>query len=526
MGFPVTNSCFHRRGLPQGRRTALLKVAAVSTAVLWSLTSCSTPSPDEPHSTYPAPARYEQQTLDFSSCDTPATGIGDDRVECATLEVPLDYANPGGPAIEVGISRIRATGTDRVGSVVVNPGGPGAPSLGFVTAVADSWADGPARQQFDIVSMDPRGVGTSRPAIDCYTDQERDNDAIVSGIPAGAMAWTADSTRSVLEQCARRSGGMEVLEQMGTTNAARDLDVLRAVLGDEQLTFLGASYGTRLGTIYAQQFPGRVRAMVLDGAVDPRKDVLERQRQLFSGVQRSFDELSRYCVDRGNCPLGSDPTGAVDALQVLLRPLVDTPVPTADGRRLTYFAAIEALTLGLYSSQAWDSVIIGLAELRAGRADVMLALRDAGAQRAPDGTYTNSSEATLAINCLDEIRPTPEQTTAVVAEVNSLAPYMDPGFDVDTHYGCEGWPAGQVLDYPYGDNIIGLPGTLVVSVTGDGLTPHEGGVALAEMLGARLLTVDGEQHGAAIAANACINEIVEHYLVDLNTPDGELRCAL
>lgn len=522
----MTNSRFHRNWPFQGRRKALLKAAAVSTAGLWLLTSCSTPVPDEAHSVPPAPTRYEQQTLDFAACDRAVTGIDDDRVECATLKVPLDYASPDGPTIDLGISRIRATGNDRLGSVVVNPGGPGAPSLGFVTAVADSWADGPAREQFDIVSMDPRGVGTSQPAIDCYTDQERDNDAIVSGIPAGALAWSADSARSVLEQCARLSGGMDVLGQMGTENAARDLDVLRAALGDEKLSFLGASYGTRLGTIYAQQFPQRVRAIVLDGAVDPRKNVLERQVQQFSGLQRSFDDLARYCVGRGNCPLGSDPAGAVDAAQNLLRPLVDNPVRTADGRPLTYFSAIEAITLGLYSNQVWDSVITGLAELRAGRSEVLLALRDISAQRGPDGEYTNSSEATFAINCLDEIRPTPEQTTANVAEVNSLARYLDPGFDVETHYGCEGWPDGQVLDYPYGDNITGLPETLVVSVTGDGLTPHEGGVALADTLGARLLTVDGEQHGATTAANGCINEIVERYLVDLTIEENQLHCAL
>lgn len=315
-------------------------------------------------------------------------------------------------------------------------------------------------------------------------------------------------------------------DRWGTQNVARDLDVLRAALGDEQLTFLGASYGTRLGTIYAQQFPHRVRAMVLDGAVDPRKNVLERQIQTFSGVQRSFDELAQYCIERGNCPLGSDPASATDAAQDLLRPLVDNPVRTADGRRLTYYSAIEAITLGLYSNQAWESVIGGLAELRAGRGEVLLALRDLSAQRGPDGTYTNSSEATLAINCLDEIRPTPEHTTSTVAEINSAAPYMDPGFDVDTHYGCEGWPDEHALDYPYGENITGLPQTLVVSVTGDGLTPHEGGVALADNLDGRLLTVDGEQHGATTAANPCVNAIVERYLVDLATPDGDLRCAL
>jgi len=521
----MLHSRSHRSQKNRGRRTAVLETAAVTMAGLWALTSCSAPSSVEQQPS-PAPTRYEQQTLDFSSCDPAVTGIADDRVECTTLEVPLDYATADGPTIELGISRIRATGNDRVGSVVVNPGGPGAPSLGFVTAVADSWGNGPAREHFDIVSMDPRGVGSSQPAIDCYTDQERDDDAIVSGVPAGALAWSAESTRSVLDQCARRSGGMNVLGQMGTQNVARDLDVLRAALGDEQLTFLGASYGTRLGTIYAQQFSHRVRAMVLDGAVDPRKNVLERQIQTFSGVQRSFDELARYCIERGNCPLGSEPARATDAAQNLLRPLVDNPVRTADGRRLTYYSAIEAITLGLYSNQAWDSVIGGLAELRAGRGEVLLALRDLSAQRGPDGTYTNSSEATLAINCLDEIRPTPEHTTSTVAEINSAAPYMDPGFDVDTHYGCEGWPDDHVLDYPYGENITGLPETLVVSVTGDGLTPHEGGVALADNLDGRLLTVDGEQHGATTAANPCVNAIVERYLVDLATPDGDLRCAL
>jgi pimeloyl-ACP methyl ester carboxylesterase len=273
-------------------------------------------------------------------------------------------------------------------------------------------------------------------------------------------------------------------------------------------------------------FPDKVRALVLDGAEDPRKDVQQRQVQLFGGLQRSFEQLAQFCAQQRGCPLGDDPARATGVLQSMSQPLVDRPIRTADGRTVTFYKAIEGVILGLYSQEAWPAVITALTQLRAGRADGLLALRDIYNARTAAGAYTNAAEATLAINCIDEQQLTAEQATALVNETNAVAPFMDPGIDVRTHYGCEGWSQEQTLDFPYATDVKGLPETLVISVTGDGLTPHEGGIALAETLGAHLLTVDGEQHGATLARNPCIDGIVADYLVDLQLPKPGTRCSL
>ncbi|WP_353650838.1 alpha/beta hydrolase [Nakamurella sp. A5-74] len=442
------------------------------------------------------------------------------------LKVPLDYANPAGTVIELGVLRVVATGSDPIGSLVVNPGGPGGAGTEFAVQVAQAWGNNSARERFDLIGLDPRGVGESRPTIDCYTDKQRDDDPIVSGIPAGALTWTAETARTMLQQCAAGSGGAEALAHFGTKDAARDLDVLRAALGDDKLSFLGVSYGTRLGAIYAEMFPGRVRALVLDGAEDPRKDLKQRQLQLFGGLQRSFEQLAKFCAHEPECPLGDNPAQATPALQKLLRPLVKTPMRASDGRTVTFYTAIQGVIVGLYAQEAWPAVIASLAAFKKGNVDMLLALRDAYNTRSAAGAYTNAAEATLAINCLDERQLTVDEATNLVNETNEVAPFLDPGIDVKTHYGCEGWSTASTLDFPYATNIDGLPETLVVSVTGDGLTPHEGGIALADTLGARLLTVDGEQHGATIAGNPCIDDIVANYLVNLKLPDLATRCAL
>lgn len=525
------------------RKPTLRSTVAVALVGLTAvLAGCSAVTPDAgasdhrtgPLSSGPPPSggtdagltRFTEQALDFAACDPAVAGPGTEASQCAMLEVPLDYTNLGGRTIKLGVLRVAATGKDRIGSVVVNPGGPGAPGTSFAPAVAKAWGKNPARERFDLVGLDPRGVGMSRPAIDCYTDKQRDDDAIVSGIPAGGLSWTGEATRTVLKQCAAGSGGAEVLAHLGTRDAARDLDVLRAVLGDNKLSFLGVSYGTRLGAIYAQMFPDKVRALVLDGAEDPRKDVTQRQVQLFGGLQRSFEQLAKFCAKQSKCPLGSDPTKATTVLQGLLQPLVNKPIQSADGRKVTFYKAIEGIIVGLYSEQAWPVVIASLAQLGKGRADMLLALRDVYNSRTAAGVYSNAAEATLAINCIDEKQLTAHEATALVNATNAAAPFMDPGIDVETHYGCEGWSQNSTLDFPYATNIHGLPKTLVISVTGDGLTPHEGGIALADALGARLLTVEGEQHGATLASNPCIDNIVANYLVNLKLPDSGTRCSL
>jgi alpha/beta hydrolase fold len=318
-----------------------------------------------------------------------------------------------------------------------------------------------------------------------------------------------------------------VLAHVGTRDAVRDMDVLRAVLGDEKLTLLGQSYGTRLGAVYAETFPQNVRAMVLDGAVDPTTGTAERRLIQFAGFQRAFDNMAAFCANTPDCPLGTDPEKATAAFQQLLRPLIDNPIANADGRKLTYTAALSGLVLPLYTEAGWPGIIKGIAELKVGRGDTLMLFRDIYQQRGAGGTYGNSPEAQLAIECLDEERHTPEQESAIKRDVFNVAPFMSTGRPVEARDICESFPKKPTLGYPYAQNIQGIPRTLVVSITRDPATPHAGGISLAKTLDASLLTVEGEQHGVAlISGNACVDTIVANYLIDPNAPIADQRCTL
>ena len=504
-------------------------IGAVVTAVLLLAACTATPSVSKA----PATAgleRFMTQELAFGACD-PAVGgplakslAGPQLAasRCAMLEVPLDYEQPAGDTIQLAVLRVPATGDDRIGSVVVNPGGPGVPATSYAPILAAVWAKSPVVQRFDIVGFDTRGVGLSRPAINCYTDQQRDEDAPVSAIGR----WTETTAHTIVKQCAAGSGGEQLLGHVGTRDTARDLDVLRAALGDDQLSFAGTSYGTRLGAVYAEMFPTKVRALLLDGPVDPQKNTRERQVQIATGVQRSFEQLAASCAEQKACPLGDDPAKATAAAQRLLRPLVDEPIRTAHGREVLFSMATEGIVAGLYDEAQWPRVIAGLAELRQGRADTLLALRDEYQGRTEAGVYPDDFEALLAINCMDEERLTPEQTTALLHEVRVAAPVLDPGVLSETHDGCEAWPAEPTLGFPYASDVKGLPQSLVVAVTGDPVTPYEGGIQLADSLGGQLLTVDGEQHGATVSRNPCVDRAVTDYLIDLKLPKQGARCSL
>ncbi|MFC4014318.1 alpha/beta hydrolase [Nonomuraea purpurea] len=464
----------------------------------------------------------------FKPCDPQLPpGVPAVKAECARLKVPLDYRDPKGRQAEIALLRVPARGKDPIGSLVLNPGGPGFPGTGHAALTAAVWAASPVTERFDLVGFDPRGVGASTPALDCYTDAERDRGAKFSSIPAGIDDWTRKETRRLVEQCAERSGGKQVLAHVGTRDAARDMDVLRQALGDDKLTYAGTSYGTRLGAVYAEMFPKKVRALVLDGAMDPLKGTHERRVQQATGMQGSFERMAASCATKQDCPLGTDPGRATKVFQKLLRPLIDKPARTSDGRGLTFEQAVEGVTAAMYSKASWPTAIAGMAELEAGKGDTLLKLRDGYHGRTADGLYPGSLEATLAINCLDEERHTPKQESALNRAWYEAAPFSDPGRPFkQARDGCEQWPVKPTLGYPYATGIEGLPDTLTVSVTGDPITPHEGGINLAKTLGGSLLTVEGEQHGALLTTNACINKAVATYLIDLKSPAEGARCKL
>ncbi|MDI6629355.1 MAG: alpha/beta hydrolase, partial [Rhodococcus sp. (in: high G+C Gram-positive bacteria)] len=384
-------------------RTRTRKTAVAMSAVAVVLAGCSGPEPTAtpensgvPDASSPAsvagpiPSGLEAfytQTLEWESCDsynTDGSELGR-AVECAMVTVPLDYADPEGKTIEVAISRTKATG-EKIGSVLMNPGGPGSSGLYLAgqaegTAVAD---------RFDRIGFDPRGIGASEPEVRCLTSEEvdeerREPDVDVS--PEGIAATEAEH-RDYAAQCVERTGA-DVLEHVGTREVVRDMDVIRAVLGDEKLTYIGYSYGTRIGTAYAEEFPSNVRAMVLDGALDPDQSPVDEAVAQGAAFQTAFDQFAADCAQTDTCPLGTDPAQAVEQFRSLVDPLIDQPAETTDPRGLSYDDAITGAQQALYSQQLWRLLRAGLNELREGRGDTLLRLADTYSGRLEDGSYTN-----------------------------------------------------------------------------------------------------------------------------------------
>jgi pimeloyl-ACP methyl ester carboxylesterase len=318
-----------------------------------------------------------------------------------------------------------------------------------------------------------------------------------------------------------------VLASVGTRDTARDIDVLRAALGDDKLTFLGQSYGTRLGTVYAEQFPQNVRALLLDGAMDPAQGTAERRVFAYTGFQRSFDQMAAFCATQPDCPLGTDPANATAVFQEIMQPLHGRAIPALN-TDLDFDEAVGGVISGLYTEQAWPRIITGISQVKQGRGDELLQLTYDFSLRDSEGNWPNFAEALYAINCMDEDRLTEAQGNQLRAEIYRAAPFMDPGVPLTgARDGCEHWPAEPTLGFPYGTDIDGLPPTLVVSITGDPTTPHAGAIRLADSLGSALLTVEGEGHTIVSAGtNTCVDDIASAYLIDLRLPAPGATCPL
>ncbi|SIR63014.1 alpha/beta hydrolase [Williamsia sterculiae] len=480
--------------------------------------------------------RFYGQSLSWGDC-RPFASTAVERpyyvapFQCARMTVPLAYSRPEGRTASIGVMRLPAKG-DRIGSLVVNPGGPGGSGMTQAALASIGLKNTDIPKRFDVVGFDPRGVGASTPAIHCFTDAQRDRgDDRVTAL-GSAGPWTADYTRNLVQECANRSGGRDALAAVGTRDVARDMDVLRAVLGEQKLTFAGQSYGTRLGAVYAEMFPRNLRAMVLDGAIDPGLGTAERRIILHRGFQRSFDLMAASCAKQADCPLGTDPGRSTEEFQKITRPLLTNPVPAGGGRNLGFNQATGGVVNGLYYSEQWPAIIAAIAQVKnEHRGEKLIALNDALAVRGPDGVWNNQSDANYAINCNDEQRRTPEQEADLRSAVFETSPFLDPGQPVDgvSRDGCEAWPVAPSLNIPYAQDIDKsvLPQTMVISVTGDPVTPYDSGKQLAQDLGAKMLTVNGERHTVAQAGlNPCVNGMFADYLINLKLPADGASCTL
>lgn len=445
--------------------------------------------------------------------------------QCGLLSVPVDYDDPDGDVARIALIRIPATG-QKTGSLVINPGGPGESGVDAAIMFAK---DIPVsvRDTFDLVGFDPRGVARSTPEVRCNSDADNDRLRELQQVDYSekGVAEIEEETEKFVQRCVDNAGDA-FLANLGTVNVARDLDAIREELGDEKLTYLGYSYGTRIGAFYAEEFPDRVRAMILDGAIDPNADPVEANIEQLAAFQTAFDDYAADCAKDPTCPLGTDPAKAVEVYKSIVEPLVQTPARTQDPRSLSYSDAVVGTILTLYSPTYWSMLTRGLTELRGGSGDILLYLADQYMKRGPDGHYSNSTDVRVAVNCVDK---PPVTDRAKVAEqdrrLRDAAPFMSYGeFTGFAPLGtCAFWPVPPTSE-PHELKVDGLPPTLVVSTTNDPATPYQAGVELAQQLGGALLTYEGTQHTVVFQGNACVDGYATKYLTDLETPPAGATC--
>ena len=480
-----------------------------------------TATPPAPSGTAEAPsyppelARYYEQELDWESC-------GSD--ECTRLEVPLDYADPDGESIELAVLRAPASRRgERVGQLVVNPGGPGGSGVDYAASGPFTFGDQLTRY-YDIVGFDPRGVGKSTP-LDCGGTEQ--TDAFLGFDPDPDNAAEASGldrvTREFGEGCLSRSG--DLARHISTVEAVKDMDILRAALGERQLDYLGASYGTLLGATYADLFPANVRRMVLDGAVDPTLTSEELNLGQTRGFQVALDAYLEFCIKEGDCVVGETVEEGARRIRALLDELDAQPLPTSSDRELTEGLGRFGIILPLYVKEYWPLLTIALRQaIEDGRGDRLLALSDQYTSRGPE-RYLDNSMATLnAVSCLDYADSVPvEQIPSHVEEFEEASPTFGRLF-VYSLSTCDSWPVKSTKK-PEPLDAAGAPPIVVIGTTRDPATPYEWATALASQLeSGRLITRDGDGHTGFHQGNSCVDDAVEGYLVRGTVPEDNLSC--
>ncbi|MFV8163756.1 alpha/beta hydrolase [Mycobacterium sp. 134] len=448
--------------------------------------------------------------------------------QCSTVPVPLDWnsADPQGAQAQLAVIRIPATGA-RIGALFINPGGPGASAVDTVAGMGAALAGSPLTDHFDLVGFDPRGVGHSTPELRCRTDAEIDayrRESLTDYSPAG-VAHIEDVYRQFAQQCLDRMGA-PFLANVGTASAVRDMDAVRAALGEDQINYLGFSYGTELGGAYAEQFGERVRTMVLDGAIDPSLDPITKNIRQLAGFQKAFDTYAADCAQSADCPLGIDPAQFVGRFKGLVAPLATTPATTSDPRGLGYADAITGSGNALYSARYWPYLTSGLLGLTRGTdASDLLLLADDYWRRDENGHYKNMQDAFTAIRCVDSTFPTdPAVWADADQQIRAVAPFM--AYGEFTGYAprdiCALWPV-PATSAPHPVTGPGPGKVVVVSTTGDPATPYQAGVDLARQMGAALISFRGTQHTVVFNGNACVDTAVLGFFVNGTSP-GDLSC--
>jgi pimeloyl-ACP methyl ester carboxylesterase len=499
-------------------RGMAVAVIAAMTASACTASGGAAPVESPPLGSSPDLRQFYEQKVSWTDCKN--------GFQCANVKVPKDYRNPGDGQLSISVIRLPARVKEqRIGSLVTNPGGPGGSGVKFIRESGQAFGKS-LRDRFDLVGFDPRGVGESDP-VRCLEPKDLDRYFATDSSPDDQKEETAlvSVGKHFAQGCESRAG--KTLPYIGTLDAARDMDVLRSALGDKRLSYIGFSYGTYLGAFYADQFPKNVRALVLDGAVDPKLSSNEINLEQAKGFETALRAFAADCVKSPDCPLG---TGSVDeALRKISelqrradqKPLRNT---TGDGRQVTEALATLGIATALYNKQSWAALRVALKQAVKGDGSMLLRLGDLLVERSEDGRYTNQTEANMAINCVDKPYPADLKAASRVAdEAKKIAPRFGP-FVVWGSLPCTYWPAktGQEAKALAAK---GAAPIVVVGTTRDPATPYKWAEGLAgELSSGRLLTLEGDGHTAYLQGNPCISRAVENYLIKEQAPAERAVC--
>ncbi|MFE1857436.1 alpha/beta hydrolase [Streptomyces anandii] len=478
-----------------------------------------------PQSTPAALSRYYAQKLTWRNCGVPG-------YQCATLKAPLDYSHPAGGDIKLAVARKKATGPGkRIGSLLVNPGGPGGSAIGYLQQYAGVGYPAEVRARYDMVAMDPRGVARSEP-VECLDDRGMDTYTQTDMTPddRGEVDALVGAYRKFADGCGAHDP--RLLRHVSTVEAARDMDILRAALGDRTLHYVGASYGTFLGATYAGLFPKRVGRLVLDGAMDPSLSARRLNLDQTAGFETAFQSFARDCVRQSDCPLGgrgTTPKQAGDRLAAFFRKLDAHPIPTgdADGRRLGEALATTGVIAAMYDQAAWPQLREALnSAMKDNDGAGLLILSDSYYERDADGHYSNLMYANAAVNCLD-LPPafaSPQQVQKSLPSFEKASPVFGEGL-AWASLNCAYWPVRATAG-PHRIVAKGAAPIVVVGTTRDPATPYRWAQSLARQLSSgRLLTFNGDGHTAYGRGSRCIDSAIDAYLLHGTPPARGKRCS-
>ncbi|MFF4399215.1 alpha/beta hydrolase [Streptomyces sp. NPDC001480] len=510
--------------------TRIRAAAALASAVLLSalLAGCDQGEKD---------GNLTAQKLDWTDCPAPSAAEGGGSApsplpggakwQCATMKAPLDWSDPKGDTIDLALIRARASGaaSERIGSLMFNFGGPGGSGVTTLPAFGEDYAQ--LRTRYDLVSFDPRGVGRSAP-VECESDAQLDEYFQQDATPDDSAERTQLLERTKQFNAACEKHSKDILPHVRTTDAARDMDLMRQVLGDPKLYYFGISYGTELGGVYAHLFPRNVGRAVFDAVVDPTQDPEQSSLGQARGFQLALDNFAEDCTSKTtDCPVGDTPQDVKDRIAKLLADLDRKPIPGILPRELTQSDATNGIAQSLYSKDFWEYLTEGLEQAYDGDGRILMLLSDSMNGRSENGEYSNIAAANTAINCGDA---KPRYTAA---DIQQKLPEFRAASALFGDYlawgmiGCTDWAVPGAADHPD----VSAPGSapiLVVGNTGDPATPYEGAKKMVDALGKGVgveLTYKGQGHGAYDSKNKCVQAAVNGYLLEGKVPSAGTVCS-